>query len=103
MKIKITAETLEDFKVIEDHLKNLPDTITCQVEKAEYGVIGFIYTIKKRNVDQPIVYVPNNVKQIKTFDNEIIIYCDGYIMRITENMMKDKLHYAFVPPNRNTV
>ncbi len=101
-KINITAETVKEFNKINDHIKSLPDTISCQIEKGEYGLIGFDYTIRDRfGSTEPIVYIPNNVKQIKAFPNNIIIYCDGYILRINGELMKKPLHYVFVCPTIN--
>lgn len=103
MKIKITANDVATFKMIENHLNTLHHDIKNQIESAEENLIGLSYTIaEKYGVTDPIIYVPKTVKQIKTFATEIVIYCGDYVLRINESMMKTKIEYVFVEPLKNT-
>ncbi len=103
MNTKITSDSIEGFNEILEHLKGLPDLISEQVAKAENALAGFTYTIKEPfGIDNPVVYVPNNVRRIQTFDTEIVIYCDGYLLKIVGDMVKRKMNYTFIQPTRNT-
>jgi hypothetical protein len=102
-KIKIIAETKEDFAEIEERLKELPDSVRRQVEFASINGLMDCLECKLRlkidNGEMVTFFLPNDVQKIMNFGTFMGIYTPKFFFRIEETdfcKIKDtKISYVF--------
>lgn len=101
-KIKIIAETKEDFAEVEKRLKELPDSVRDQVEFASInGLMDCLeckFRLKIGNGEMTF-FLPNDVQKIMNFGTFMGIYTPKFFFRIEEtNFWKisdTKISYVF--------
>ena len=94
---KITANSMEQFKAMEDLLKALPEKILEQIELVESGQVGLKCIIKNSFKDELKIWLPDYVTQISDFDDYIGIYADKYFFEIPKATIKNKkITYLFM-------
>ncbi len=101
-RIKIIAETQEDFAGIEKRLKELPDSVRNQVEFASINGLmdclecRFRITVGEK---EQTYFLPTNVQKIANFGTFMGIYTPRFLFRIEEtNFWKisdTKISYVF--------
>lgn len=99
-KIKIIAETQEDFAEIESRLKELPDSVRNQVEFASINELMDCLECKFRLVQTQMTYfLPCDVQKIMNFGNLIGIYTPKVFFKIEETsftkISDSKISYVF--------
>ena len=95
----ITAKNSEEFKMIEDFLKNLPEKIQSQIENASYGLIGFTFEIKVDIIYGDYIHLPNNTKQICFNNDGIYVHCEKCTFKIIGDIQKLKKNIMFIECN----
>lgn len=92
-KVKIIAETQEDFVEIEKRLNELPESVRHQVEFASINVLMDCLECKLRfkpTQNEMTYFLPNDVQKIMNFGTFIGIYTPKVFFRIEE-----KDHWKF--------
>ena len=91
--IKITAETPEKFKEIQEKIYSLPDCIRNQIESALMGFVGIVCTFKNTFHTERKFILPEYTTQIENFGDYIGIYAGSFFFKIPKEMMEYKLSY----------
>jgi hypothetical protein len=101
-KIKIIAETKEDFAEIEKKLQELPDSVRNQVEFASLnGLMDCLECKLRLKLDngEMTLFLPNDVQKIMNFGTFIGIYTPKFFFRIEETnfwkINESKISYVF--------
>lgn len=96
---KIIATTMEQFQKIAELLKELPDAIIEQIEKAEFGAIGLTCTFSTQYSNDRTIFfnIPKTTRQISDFGDYVGIYTDDkFFFKIDgENYKRQPLSYLF--------
>ena len=96
-KPNIIAKSIEEFKEIETELNKLPEIVYSGIESACKSIVGIKCTIRYEYKTEQVIYLPNDVKNIKDFDNTIGVYTKTIYFEIPSNLKECKLEYVFVP------
>lgn len=96
-KPKIIAETLEEFKLIDEKLASLPERVKSQIERAGGGIVGLECILRYNFQQEQIIYLPESTTQIKDFGDFIGIYAGDFFFRIVGDMKKNcSFNYVFI-------
>lgn len=91
-KPKIIAKTSEEFKEIEDKLKNLSELIFSQIEIAEdQCLMGLTCNFKKNT--NTTTFLPKETTQITNFGDYIGVYCGDFFFKIPK---ENKIDFIFI-------
>ncbi len=98
MKTSIIAETLDEFKICQESLSNLPEAVRDQIESAKYCKhLGLRCVISNTKITHNTlhVFLPKDVLNIRTNNEKISICYRQYFFEININE-KINIHYEFV-------
>lgn len=89
--IKITAKSLEEFTMLSNKIKELPETVLQQIEKvtSENWVSCYLKPIHGNNKD---IFIPKYTTQITDFGDYIGIYCGDFFLKAP----KADFHYTYI-------
>ena len=97
MKTKIQAETPEEFKEIQDKIKELPETISDQIQLAYEGLAGTMCEINGyRSGDKITIYIPKSVTQITEFADFVSVFTPEFIFKILDKKSNVNYEYKFI-------
>lgn len=99
MDINITATSVEEFQEIERVLSVIAENITEQISSAKKSLVGIECVVSKL-VDNQVI-IPNNVTQIKYFDDFIGIYAGDLFIKIEGQNDNKSIGFVFVNNNGN--
>lgn len=91
-KIKILAESIEEFKEIETKIKKLPGSTLNQIITVKRGLMGIECEIRNPYREDYHVALPSTT-QISFFDDFIGAYCHEFFFRIP---IIKKISFVFV-------
>lgn len=91
-KIKILAETKEQWDIIKERLDTLPQVVAEQIESAESS-FSITCNFAKRYSSNDKIYIPKElVTQITHWDEYIGVYCGEFFFKIP----KSNFNYNYI-------
>lgn len=93
---KITANSVEQFKALEEVIKQLPQSIIDQIECVDVFTRRTQCHLKEQFTKEPTLYLPNTVTQISNFEKYIGIYCDKDLFFTYPKNDKDQLFPRYI-------
>jgi hypothetical protein len=94
--ITISAKSIEEFTEIQDALKELPDTVSNQIESAKKMAAWIECVFKAPANNGQDVFVPTGTTQINHFDTYIGVYCGIYFFKLPTIKSEQTNKYNFV-------
>jgi len=97
MKTKIQAETPEEFKEIQDKIKELDETISDQIQLAYESLAGTMCEINGYSTgDKITIYIPKSVTQITEFADFVSVFTPEFIFKIVNKRVDTNYEYKFI-------
>lgn len=96
-KPKILADSIENFKIIEEQLLKLPRAVYRNIEVARAGFLGVECDYIETFGEELVVCIPKWTTQINDFGDYIGIYCNPFFIKISGSMFgKQKIKYLII-------
>lgn len=93
---KITASNADQFKKIDELLKQLPECVYDQIEVAQSGAVGLECIIRQTFRNENRIWLPKCTTQIQDFGEYTGIYAGSYFIKIVGKMYSDStVNYVF--------
>ena len=96
-KIKIIAQSVEEFKSLYQEINIFPESIKSQIETVENTLSGDIRCVlKQTNKEKNVILIPKDTKRIETSEDYILIFSGHFIFEISNHLKNSLLTYIFL-------
>jgi hypothetical protein len=96
MDFKIVATSIEEFKDIQDRVKNIPEEIKSQFTVLEIGLSGLMCRFSSPLRDPSKLVILENPKFIQIRSENIYVIYEDYVFDINRKSLNSEYTFNFV-------